>query len=131
MATFSETHGAVTGGPRGLLRLEGLLVLGAATTAYALLDDASWKVFFLFFFVPDISLLAYLIGKKAGAFFYNASHFYGAPIIAGFVLWYLDQSDSLYFVLIWIAHIGFDRALGYGLKYDSGFKFTHLGRIGR
>jgi hypothetical protein len=32
---------------------------------------------------------------------------------------------------IWIAHIGFDRALGYGLKYGSGFTHTHLGRIGR
>lgn len=51
--------------------------------------------------------------------------------MAGFVLWYLKRSDLVYFVLIWIAHIGFDRTLGYGLKYDSGFKFTHLGRIGR
>jgi hypothetical protein len=33
--------------------------------------------------------------------------------------------------LIWIAHIGFDRALGYGLKYPTGFGDTHLGRIGR
>jgi hypothetical protein len=32
--------------------------------------------------------------------------------------------------LIWLAHIGFDRALGYGLKYKAGFGFTHLGRIG-
>lgn len=33
--------------------------------------------------------------------------------------------------LIWLAHIGFDRALGYGLKYAAGFEWTHLGRIGR
>ena len=33
--------------------------------------------------------------------------------------------------LIWIAHIGLDRALGYGLKYATGFGDTHLGRIGR
>ena len=33
--------------------------------------------------------------------------------------------------LIWCAHIGFDRALGYGLKYSQGFGCTHLGLIGR
>jgi hypothetical protein len=33
--------------------------------------------------------------------------------------------------MIWMAHIGIDRALGYGLKYSAGFTFTHLGRIGR
>jgi hypothetical protein len=32
--------------------------------------------------------------------------------------------------MIWLAHIGIDRALGYGLKYATGFGFTHLGRIG-
>ena len=32
--------------------------------------------------------------------------------------------------IIWLAHIGFDRALGYGLKYAAGFTFTHLGVIG-
>jgi hypothetical protein len=30
-----------------------------------------------------------------------------------------------------MAHIGIDRALGYGLKYSAGFGFTHLGRIGK
>jgi hypothetical protein len=28
--------------------------------------------------------------------------------------------------LIWIAHIGFDRMLGFGLKYPTVFKDTHL-----
>jgi hypothetical protein len=37
----------------------------------------------------------------------------------------------LLIAMIWLAHIGFDRALGYGLKYASGFGFTHLGRIGK
>ncbi|MGQ7476239.1 DUF4260 family protein [Streptococcus suis] len=32
--------------------------------------------------------------------------------------------------LIWLAHIGWDRAFGYGLKYESGFKHTHLGDLG-
>ncbi len=33
--------------------------------------------------------------------------------------------------LIWLAHIGADRLLGYGLKYPAGFGFTHLGRVGK
>ena len=38
---------------------------------------------------------------------------------------------TLSIAMIWLAHIGIDRALGYGLKYSAGFGFTHLGRIGR
>ena len=37
----------------------------------------------------------------------------------------------LLIAMIWLAHIGFDRALGYGLKYERGFGFTHMGRIGK
>jgi hypothetical protein len=32
---------------------------------------------------------------------------------------------------LWLAHSGFDRMLGYGLKSPDGFSFTHLGRIGK
>jgi hypothetical protein len=32
--------------------------------------------------------------------------------------------------LIWIGHIGFDRVLGYGLKYPTAFRDTHLGQLG-
>jgi hypothetical protein len=32
---------------------------------------------------------------------------------------------------IWLAHIGMDRALGYGFKLSTGFRDTHLGQIGR
>ncbi|MDD9911252.1 MAG: DUF4260 family protein, partial [Ahrensia sp.] len=44
----------------------------------------------------------------------------------------LDETcSSLAIALIWAAHISGDRALGYGLKYESNFKHTHLGKIGR
>jgi hypothetical protein len=33
--------------------------------------------------------------------------------------------------LAWAFHIGVDRALGYGLKFEDGFQHTHLGTIGR
>ena len=51
-----------------------------------------------------------------------------ALMTAGFAL---PSPLVLSIAMIWLAHIGFDRALGYGLKYVSGFGFTHLGRIGQ
>ncbi|WP_373976414.1 DUF4260 domain-containing protein [Chitinibacter sp. SCUT-21] len=81
--------------------------------------------------LPDLALLAYLISRPIGALVYNSTHSYvGALALlgAGFVL---KLPLCLGLALIWCAHIGFDRALGYGLKYTAGFHLTHLGAIGR
>jgi hypothetical protein len=126
----AEGHGAVTGGVRSLLRVEGLALFCCAAAFYAL-SGASWWLFAVLFLAPDLSFLAYLAGPRAGAVAYNALHATVGPLLlalAGIVLpWPMAQPLAL----IWLAHIGFDRALGYGLKYTSGFGFTHLGRIGR
>lgn len=92
---------------------------------------AGWGTFVLFFLAPDISFLGYLAGPKAGAVSYNLAHSYAgalACLAAGEVL---STPVLLCAGIIWCAHIGFDRALGYGFKYASGFGFTHLGRVGR
>lgn len=89
----------------------------------------SWVMFLLLFFVPDVSFAGYLGGPRVGAVIYNMVHSYAAPLAATLVL--LVAGSSLTLPLIWFAHIGFDRALGYGLKYPSSFHDTHLGRIGR
>jgi hypothetical protein len=91
----------------------------------------SWWVFALLFLVPDLSFAAYLAGPQTGAIVYNAAHSYLLPVAlmtAGFAL---PEPLILSIAMIWLAHIGIDRALGYGLKYEAGFGFTHLGRIGR
>lgn len=122
--------GASTGGVRLILRLEGLCVLIAAAMAYAKFG-LGWGTFALFFFLPDLSLLGYLAGPKRGAVVYNTAHSYVGPVaclVAGLAL---SAPPLLSAAMIWFAHIGFDRALGYGLKYSEGFGFTHLGRIGR
>jgi hypothetical protein len=113
-----------------VLRLEGLCVLIAAALAYSRFG-LGWGTFALFFFVPDLSFLGYLAGARTGAACYNSAHSYiGA--IAGLAAGLLLPSATLQCCgMIWCAHIGFDRALGYGLKYSQGFGFTHLGRIGR
>ena len=119
---------SVTGGVRLWLRLEGLAVLLLAVFLYARLD-ASWLLFAILFLAPDLSFAAYAAGPRVGAGVYNALHSYVGPLLLALAL--LLAGQSLAVPLIWTAHVGADRALGYGLKYPSSFSDTHLGRIGR
>jgi hypothetical protein len=117
------------------LRLEGLAVLAAACAAYALFH-LNWVWFAVLFLAPDLSMLGYVLGPKVGAWCYNLAHTYvlALPVlIAGLSIVLSGQHHVVLLGvgLIWCAHIGFDRLLGYGLKSPEGFKVTHLGRIGR
>ena len=76
-------------------------------------------------------MLGYLAGPRIGAAAYNAVHSYVGPIILLVGAVTLGAPIGIAIALIWSAHIGIDRALGFGLKYPEGFAFTHLGRIGR
>jgi len=125
-----ETTGAVTGGARTLLRLEGLTLFIGMTVLYAVWEG-SWWVYAILFLAPDLSFLGYLAGPRLGAIVYNTAHSYMAPMtlmVTGFAV---ESPLVLSIAMIWLAHIGIDRALGYGLKYNVGFGFTHLGRIGK
>ena len=120
----------VTGAPRTWLRLEGLTVLAASLVAYHW-QLGSWTVFGALFLVPDIAMLGYLANPVLGARLYNLAHSYVGPI---FLVMYglgVGRGDVLPYACIWTAHAGFDRMLGYGLKYPAHFEDTHLGRIGR
>jgi hypothetical protein len=122
--------GAVVGGVAILLRLEGLAVFAAALAAYAHLG-ASWLAFAALFLLPDLALAAYLLRPRLGASVYNLAHNTVAPLALGAAGLALGASLVEALALVWMAHIGFDRALGFGLKYASGFGDSHLGRIGR
>jgi len=130
VAVAAPAPGAVTGGVKTLLRLEGLTLMVGMVVLYATWDG-SWWVFAVLFFVPDLSFLAYLAGPRTGAIVYNIAHSYMAPVALMTLGFGLAAPLTLSIAMIWLAHIGFDRALGYGLKYAAGFSFTHLGRIGR
>ncbi|MBV8921381.1 MAG: DUF4260 domain-containing protein [Bradyrhizobium sp.] len=122
--------GAVTGGARALLRLEGLVLLAAMVLLYSY-RGGPWWLFAVLLLAPDLSFAAYLAGARIGAIVYNAVHITAVPIvllIAGFAL---DQPLAASIAIIWLAHIGMDRAAGYGLKYPDAFNHTHLGRIGK
>jgi hypothetical protein len=129
MNETTEATGTVTGGLRTLLRLEGLTLFAGMTLLYAIWGG-SWWAFAILFLAPDLSFAGYLAGPKAGAIVYNAAHSYLAPMALMTSGFGLDSPLLLSIVMIWLAHIGIDRALGYGLKYFAGFTFTHLGRIG-
>ena len=125
-----KVPGTVSGGVKTLLRLEGLVLFAGMTALYALWAGP-WWLYAVLFFAPDLSFMAYLAGPKIGAWAYNAMHSTVVPMALLTVGFGFAPPLVLSLALIWLAHIGFDRALGYGLKYSAGFGFTHLGRIGR
>jgi hypothetical protein len=114
--------------PSVLLRIEGLAVLLGATVLYV---DADYSLlaFVLLFLVPDISFSGYLFGLRVGANVYNAVHTYLTPVAAGVIGVVTDTDIAVRLALVWLAHIGVDRLLGYGLKYSTAFSDTHLDRV--
>jgi len=111
--------------PRPLLHLEGATVLVLSLFAYHW-NQASWLQFALLFLLPDVSMIAYLASPRIGANAYNAVHTYIAPLALAGYSFAAAHHQLLSLSLICIAHIAFDRMLGYGLKYPSQFKDTHL-----
>ena len=112
------------------IRLEWAAVAAAAVIFYGMIG-VSWWLFALLILAPDLSMLGYLAGPRIGAIAYNALHILIAPLVLALAGAFLAGRVTLAVTLIWIAHIAIDRALGYGLKLPSGFRDTHLGRIGR
>lgn len=112
-----------------LLRLEGVAVFLAATGYYFWGADGSLLLFVLLLFVPDISMIGYLKGPKLGAITYNVVHTYVAPIVLLVIGAVVNNALIGLLGLILLAHLGLDRALGFGLKYTTEFKDTHLQRV--
>lgn len=111
-------------------RLEGLGLLVLSVLAYARFGEG-WLLFALLFLLPDLSFLGYLAGSRFGAWMYNAAHSLLGPLMLALVGGLSELDRVIALALIWLAHIGFDRALGYGLKSPDSLGITHLGRIGK
>ncbi|MFH5775899.1 DUF4260 domain-containing protein [Paracoccus sp. NGMCC 1.201697] len=105
------------------IALGGVLAAGFASPGWP------WWAWLVAFLAPDLSIAGYLAGNRIGAVVYNAAHLYALP----FLLMMLGVAAGSTALIsaggLWLAHIGADRALGYGLKLPSGFRDTHLGRI--
>jgi hypothetical protein len=90
---------------------------------------SGWLVFALLFLAPDLSMLGYFAGPRLGAASYNLVHTYTTAGVLAAVGVSTGQAVVVSCGLILAAHIGFDRLLGFGLKYPSGFTDTHLQRL--
>ena len=130
LATPART---ATGSPRRsapalLLRVEGLLLAAAAVVGFHALGG-HWGWFAALLLLPDLSLLGWLHSPRWGARLYNAAHVMVGPAALGALALALNDVELGRLAATWLAHIGLDRAMGYGLKYPTAFKDTHLGRL--
>jgi len=113
-----------------ILKLEelGMFLLGIC---FFSLLPMPWWLFPVLLLLPDIGMLGYLFGNKTGAFTYNIFHHKGLASLIGIVGLYLEFQNLQLVGIILFSHASLDRLLGYGLKYNKGFKFTHLGEINK
>jgi hypothetical protein len=114
--------------PALLLRLEGLILLIGAILLY-IQQQGSGLMFILLLFVPDASMIGYLRNPQLGSMTYNAVHSYLLPALFMLIAVIGGSALGVQIALIWFAHIGMDRTLGYGLKYATAFKDTHMGKL--
>ena len=111
--------------PGWLVRAEAASFLGASVVLYAHLHY-SWWLFGLLFLVPDAFMVGYLANVRVGAAVYNIGHTYFVPLALAGCSWWGGKPLIAAIAIIWFSHIAFDRLLGYGLKYPTHFKDTHL-----
>ena len=114
--------------PKKILHLEGLAVFVFSIYLYWI-NDFSWLLFFLLLFAPDLSIVGYTINNVFGARLYNLFHTYIISLSVIFLGLFLSNATFLAIGIIWMAHIGMDRLVGFGLKYPTHFKDNHLDRL--
>ncbi len=112
------------------LQFEEIAMLGLAIYLYSFLPYP-WWLFLALFLAPDIGMIGYVMNSKIGAISYNIFHHKGLAILLYLAGIYVSNDILQLSGIILFAHASFDRILGYGLKYEKGFKFTHLGEIGK
>ena len=113
-----------------VIKLEelGLFILGVYL--FSLLNY-QWWWFLILILAPDLSMFGYVINTKAGAFLYNLFHHRGVAVLVYILGCYLRIEIVQLIGIILFSHAAMDRIFGYGLKYETGFKYTHLGEIGK
>jgi hypothetical protein len=111
--------------PKVLLRIEGGLDLVLSLIFYQYLH-ANWILFVVLLLAPDLAILGYIGGTRIGTICYNLIHTFAGPFL---LIGYSCLTGSMWllpYALIWTSHIGLDRMLGFGLKYPTEFRDTHL-----
>ena len=125
-----QRSGMTAGAVRDWLRLEGLAAFLAGIAIF-FVSGGDWLFLVPLLLLPDVSILGFLAGPRAGTFTYNLVHNWAPGFVAlGIGMWFASPVIQLAAAIL-IAHVGMDRAMGYGLKLPSSFQDTHLGRMGR
>jgi hypothetical protein len=114
--------------PAVLLRAEGLVLFACAVALYVR-EDYSILLLVVLFLAPDLSFVGLAGGPRLGAVAYDTAHTYIGPLLLASGSLIVEWSVGVQLGLIWLAHIGIDRALGYGLRYPDAFRDTHLQRV--
>jgi len=129
IASTSGSSGTAHGTPRQWLRLEGATLFVGTLIAYAETGRTWWLVAVVVL-LPDLFIVGYLGGTRIGALMYNVAHATPVPAALLGIGWWRHWPSLVAIALVWLAHIGLDRLMGYGLKYSDHFQHTHLGWIG-
>ena len=90
-----------------------------------------WWWFLSLILAPDLSMIGYAFGNQTGALLYNFFHHKGIALLIFALGNYLSIEVAQLAGIILFSHSAMDRIFGYGLKYEKGFKYTHLGEIGK
>lgn len=112
-----------------LIKIEEAAQFALSIVLFSQLPFA-WWTFPALFLLPDLSMLGYLVSTKIGAFTYNLVHHKALGIALGIAGLFLGTNELLLAGILLFGHSSLDRAMGYGLKYDQGFSYTHLGEVG-
>ena len=113
-----------------LIHVEEIAMVGMSIYGLYLLD-VSWWFYLILLIGPDLSMLGYLAGEKNGAITYNLFHHKAVALFMYSIGMYSGNEILQLIGIILFGHSSMDRMMGYGLKYFTGFQFTHLGKIGK
>jgi hypothetical protein len=113
-----------------ILRIESAAIAAVGIVAYLSLGGEP-LLLIPALLAPDLSALGYLAGPRVGAVTYNLIHNWATASVLALLAIGLNELWPLLAGAVVAAHVGMDRALGYGLKLPTSFRDTHLGRIGR
>ncbi len=89
----------------------------------------AWWVWILVFLAPDISMIGYVVNNTVGAFIYNLFHHQLLAVVVWLIGLAIQQPYVQLAGLVLLGHSSLDRVMGFGLKLNKGFKFTHLNTI--
>lgn len=111
-----------------ILKLENIALFILSIVIFSS-TSVAWWWFLVLLFTPDIGMFGYAINSRIGAYVYNFFHHKGIAVLFILLGWFYNK--DIYFVIgsVLLAHSSLDRVFGYGLKFISGFKHTHLGDL--